>query len=326
MLLSTPLITPGFLAVIAVAKVVGVFKLWILRRIVPRSRSSAEARAEQQSAHGEDQWCDQRAGSNPGSEPSPRSVPTSDPLERHGQHEQDRSGVAPPRLRGGTARRMDEDGTQEEDQGSDGPGRDACHQNLQGAHAAAGGDGRAQQGQPQEGRPDQVCGRRVPDRGHLQRHDRNDAAEGHGEDHGTDHTRGVRRDGLRKVRFAHLPRCVEHGNQLYVEWARQTEMEGDVSIYLKRFIRWVKDHAETEEINATRKVTPKAKAKPSPKSKGPPKGLPSGDPRGSTEFEFYQSGCGGLDSCGCAAGPRSPGDEGRRRGRNHASWWHATRR
>ncbi|CAE7557684.1 unnamed protein product, partial [Symbiodinium microadriaticum] len=58
----------------------------------------------------------------------------------------------------------------------------------------------------------------------------------------------------------------------YVEWARQTEMEGDVSIYLKRFIRWVKDYAEIEEINATRKVTPKAKTKPSPKSKVPPKG------------------------------------------------------
>ncbi|CAE7500597.1 RE1, partial [Symbiodinium sp. CCMP2456] len=44
----------------------------------------------------------------------------------------------------------------------------------------------------------------------------------------------------------------------YVEWARQTEMEGECSVYLRRFIRWVKLHAEQE---TNEKMVAVAKAK-----------------------------------------------------------------
>ncbi|CAE7812497.1 unnamed protein product [Symbiodinium sp. CCMP2456] len=44
----------------------------------------------------------------------------------------------------------------------------------------------------------------------------------------------------------------------YVEWARQTEMEGECSVYLRRFIRWVKLHAE-QEMNERTATVAKAK-------------------------------------------------------------------
>ena len=271
MLLSTPLITPGFLAVIAVAKVVGVFKLWILRRIVPRVVAVPKPEQSSKAHTVKTNGVTSELAAIPALNLAP--VVYLPVILLNAMDSMNKTDLVL-HLRAYGEEPPEEWTKMELKQRI----KDLMDRGEMPAIKTS-----------KERTPLQVA------TGELNKASRKKAdlikyvaAEYQIEATSNDTIGTMQRKAMVKI----MERTTPVGSDVmgfgkfasrtyhdvwstetnYVEWARQTEMEGDVSIYLKRFIRWVKDHAETEEINATRKVTPKAKAKPSPKSKGPPKG------------------------------------------------------